>query len=165
MTSLDSISVLRINSESQPNVARLDRLELDRLQSLSPHHLIAESTQAGVVAYLLAFADDADYDGEEFLKFRNSVTAPFLYIDQVAVTSQAKGNGIGAALYRDVEQLADERGIGSLCCEINIFPPNSDSIAFHRKMGFRAVRRLDTLDGRAVELYAKGIKPCSNNPV
>lgn len=164
MTSRDDTFVLQINSESQPNVARLDPPELNRLQSLSPHHLVAECTQTGVVAYLLAFADDARYDGEEFLKLR-SITAPFLYIDQVAVIHQSQRKGIGAALYRCVEQIAEQSGIESLCCEINICPPNPDSIAFHRKLGFRAVETLDTLDGRQVELYTKVVKPCSHNPM
>ncbi len=162
MTDRDTASVLRINAESQPNVAPLDGHELNRLRSLSSHHLVAENIQAGVVAYLLAFADDALYDGEEFLKFRTSLTAPFFYIDQVAVISGEKGKGVGAALYRHFGQLADERAIEYLCCEINIVPPNPGSIAFHQKMGFRAVGALDTLDGRKVALYAKDMKSDSN---
>ena len=158
MTVRDNPSVLRINSESVPDVARLDSCELNRLQSLSAHHLVGECTEAGVVAYLLGFTRDAAYDGEEFARFQASVTAPFLYIDQVAVTSRAKGKGIGAALYRHFEKIAGENGIGSLCCEINIRPPNLDSIAFHQKLGFRAVATLDTLDGRQVKLFIKTVK-------
>ena len=103
----------------------------------------------------MAFGRDAACDGEEFLAFRAAIAEPYVYIDQVAVLQDARGSGVGTALYEVLEQTAAEQGTQVLCCEINSDPPNPESMAFHTKMGFDMVGTLATRDGRRVELRQK----------
>ena len=152
----DFASILRINRESSPHVATLDAAELQRLIGLASVSTVSVGA-SGVVAYLLAMAHHASYDGEEFQRFRSQLTTSFLYVDQVAVCAEAQGQGIASTLYMHVEQWARSHGIAHLCCEVNLEPANSASLDFHHKMGFRELERLDTLDGRRVALLTKEV--------
>lgn len=73
----------------------------------------------------------------------------------MAVTPHARGSGVGRALYTALEQAAVQQGANVLCCEINVLPPNPESMAFHTKMGFDVIGTLTTRDGRSVELRSK----------
>ena len=84
LTVADCEEVLRINAESLPGVARLDRAEFERLLTIPNEHLAVEGLEGGLLGYLLAFRSDASYDGEEFLSFVEMASEPFIYIDQVA---------------------------------------------------------------------------------
>jgi uncharacterized protein len=151
----DGLGVLRINSDGHPGVARLDDAELRRLCTLPNHHLVAEDTNSLLVGYILAFDREAAYDGEEFRKFRLITPTPYVYIDQVAVANESKGLGVGRALYGALEAIARREDAQALCCEVNIVPPNQESMAFHKALGFRRKESLTTLDGREVELLLK----------
>lgn len=150
----DISQVLSINEESQPHVAALDAHELHRLLGISQDHLVAEQ-QGQVSGYALSFSRDSAYDGEEFLMFKKLVLEPFIYIDQVAILPSTQKSRLGQQLYGVLELLARTRGASSLCCEVNISPPNPGSRAFHNRMGFELIRPFMTGDGRSVELLQK----------
>lgn len=152
----DAQQVLDINSISTPAVATLDRRELVRLMGLSGLHLVAEDGPV-VLGYALAFRSDHDYDGEEFLAFRSGMSAPFVYVDQIAVRQEARRRGIGLCLYEALERSGAGIGAGALCCEVNTRPPNPDSLAFHKRLGFVTHGSLSTQDGRDVALLVKRI--------
>lgn len=103
-----------------------------------------------VVGYLLAFAHDCAYDGEEFRYFVAHLQQPFLYVDQLAVDPQRKRLGIGGQLYAALFERARARQVELLCCEVNTAPPNPASLEFHRRLGFAAMGNGDTLEGRRV---------------
>jgi predicted GNAT superfamily acetyltransferase len=152
----DRPEVLRVNA-GQPGVARLADSELRRLCALSSLHLVAEDSDFSLLGYMLAFERNADYDGEEFLKLRSLTPKTYVYIDQIAVASASKGQGIGRALYAAIAGIARGDGSQALCCEVNTVPPNPDSMAFHEALGFRRMGALATSDGREVELLLKDL--------
>src|SRR5262245_6258409 len=150
----DEAQVLRINVEAQPNVAALDPIELARLARLSRAHIVAADADA-VRGYALNFLRDDAYDGEEFLALRSLIPQTFVYVDQAAVASPARAQGIGRRLYEVLEQTASEQGIRRICCEVNTTPPNPGSLAFHARMGFSTLSSMATRDGRNVVLLQK----------
>ncbi len=152
---IDSDNVLRINATASPAVAKLDADELARLMKLSDAHTVVLDRDGSVVGYALIFADSADYDGEEFLAFRTSLSPPFVYVDQVAISSEVRRTGFGMALYAALQSAAIASGATSLCCEVNTRPPNPASLAFHSRLGFQQVGAMSTKDGRKVALFAK----------
>ena len=147
--------VLRINAESLPGVACLDRHELERLLSMPNEHLAIEGPDGGLGGYLLAFRNDAPYDGEEFLTFAKSASESFIYIDQLAIETSYRQAGLGSILYEALELRAKNSLVARLCCEINLEPPNPTSLAFHRAKGFTQSGSLATTDGRMVALMVK----------
>lgn len=158
LTASDRTAVLRINAESRPGVAALDESEFARLMALPHHHLAAESINRSLVGYVLAFASEAPYDGEEFQLIRRREPRPFIYIDQVATRRGSRRTGIGSTLYDALENVARLTGSPLLCCEVNIDPPNPDSMTFHQDREFEEIGDLETSDGRTVVLLRKDIQ-------
>ncbi len=153
----DRDAVLRINAASRPGVAALDDPELARLMALRGHHLVAER-DGHVAGYALTFLREALYDGEEFELFRRRLSRPFLYVDQVATRSESRRGGVGSALYAALEEAARRAGSSALCCEVNLDPPNPESMAFHRARGFHSEWELATRDGRTVAMMIKELR-------
>lgn len=153
----DGSGVFRINSDGHPGVAHLDAAELRRLCALPNLHLVAEDIASGLVGYVLAFDRDAPYDGEEFRQFRLMTPKRYVYIDQVAVAKEARGLGVGRALYGALEAIARREGAQALCCEVNTVPQNLESMAFHKALSFWSMGSMTTTDGRAVELLLKDL--------
>ena len=52
--------------------------------------------------------------------------------------------GAGSALYADLIKFAATQSWSTLCCEINVSPPNPVSHAFHAGFGFKEVGRSGT---------------------
>jgi len=154
----DSVDVLRINALAEAEVYQLDWGELSRLMDTSPLHLVAVQADGSVVGYALAFSREHGYDAEEFLALRSSVEQPFVYVDQIAVECQSRGTGVGRILYEELASRARCYGVTVLCCDVNISPPNSNSLAFHRHMGFRQVGEIGTTDGRMVALFKRDVE-------
>lgn len=143
-------NVLAINRDCVPGVSRLDVTELARLSEKASYFRVAEERDR-ILGYCLAFAPTDDYDGEEFLWFRQR-NPRVLYIDQIAIAESARRRRIGSNLYEDAVTFATNFGFGGLACEVNLKPPNPPSLRFHEQAGFGAVARLKTADGRAVSL-------------
>jgi predicted GNAT superfamily acetyltransferase len=115
----------------------LSWLEPDRLS-----HLVAQAffaAKAGEVdGLVIAFDQDADYDSPNFLWFRSHLPR-FVYVDRVAVAPEARGRGVARRLYQHLFAHAARSGHDLVVCEINSFPPNPGSDAFHASLGFTQI--------------------------
>ena len=109
---------------------------------------------------LLAFWPAADYDSPNFLWFKARYDS-FLYIDRVMVAEEARGQGVGLALYNDLFAFAKahaNREAGRVTCEINSRPPNPGSLRFHESLGFMPVGEQETEGGaKAVIMMEKRV--------
>jgi uncharacterized protein len=152
---VDRDRILAINAQGAPGVSVLNPGEIERLFRLSIWFRVAERSSA-LAAYLIALRSGSDYDGEEYLWFMKRLPE-FLYVDQVAVATDARGGGVGSALYDDLESFAAGQGIHHLTLEVNLRPENLPSLSFHDRRGFREIDRLETIDGRLVSLRMKEI--------
>lgn len=148
-------AILAINAQGVPGVSALDAAKLARLDAAADPLLVA-AQDGNIAAYLIAFRPDAAYEGTCFQWFREHHPGS-LYIDQVAVGSDWRRSGVASDLYRALEIAARERGLDSLTCEVNLEPPNPQSMAFHRVRGFQEVAVLDVPDGRRVSLQVRPV--------
>lgn len=89
---------------------------------------------------LVAFDQDADYQGESFRWFRERYER-FVYVDRVVVDAAHRGKGIARALYEELFARARAAGHQRILCEVNLVPPNPISDAFHAALGFEEVGR------------------------
>jgi len=145
--------MLAINAAGQPGVSPLTHAELSAVLGAAAYCYVAQIDQQ-VVGYIIAYADEQVYDGEEFNWFKRRF-ARFLYIDQIAIAQAARRARAGSQIYRHMEQLARARALTSLVCEVNLAPPNPVSLSFHANNGFIEVGVIDTFDGRTVSLRRK----------
>jgi predicted GNAT superfamily acetyltransferase len=119
------------------NAQALSWLTEDRLIELVGHAFVARRI-GDVEAFILAFDQDAPYDGENFLWFKARYRR-FVYMDRVVVAEAVRGRGYAKRLYRDLFATAARCGQNLIACEVNTDPPNPASDAFHVGFGFEQV--------------------------
>ena len=97
-------------------------------------------------ALLLALTPGSAYPSENYQWFETHRPGS-LYVDRIVVAPHVHGRGLGRALYGAALEHAAALGLAEVTCEINVDPPNPESMAFHTRMGFRRVGDLDTKGG------------------
>jgi len=132
----DRDALLRLNADNRPALAAVDDSTLTELLEFEGFHLVAVDRTGAVVGYLMSFPRESAYDDTEIAELRRRLTEPFFYICQIAIAPEYRRQRIGRAFYAEVENAARRQGVGVLCCDVNIDPPNHASLAFHRRLGF-----------------------------
>lgn len=128
--------VHEINEAAVPAVNSLTRDELERLSDMAALTLVAE--RAGRVdGFALYLTEGLDYDSVNYTWISKRFER-FAYVDRVAVSDEARGSGLGRAIYEAAfEHLGRLRE--KLICEVNLAPANPVSVAFHRALGFEEI--------------------------
>ena len=142
----DFDAILALNEASVSLLSPLSPRRLAGLHAQAALHRVAER-EGEVIGFLLAFREGADYDSLNYLWFAERYPQ-FLYVDRVVVADAARGQGVGALLYRDMFEFAAASGARLVTCEFDIDPPNPASEQFHARFGFREVGRQWVADGR-----------------
>ena len=140
--------LLRINNLSTRETSMQTRERFDRMISSARVATFIEPS----AAFLLAFAEDDDFDGGHFLWFRSRFDK-FLYIDRIVVAADRRRLGLGRCLYAHLFKQAEELGHKSVVCEVNLQPPNPISDRFHAAHGFEEVGRATIEDGAKTVRY------------
>lgn len=143
----------------EPAVLALNNAHAEELSWLEPEKLSAMIGSAfaapcigAIEAYMLAFDQDADYDSPNFLWFRERYPR-FVYVDRIAVDPSARGRGHARRLYEDLFSAASAAGHDIVVCEVNSYPPNPASDAFHAALGFFEVGSATIHGGRKTVRY------------
>ena len=98
------------------------------------------------VAFLLGLVPGAAYASETYPWFERNRPGS-LYVDRIVVAPRAHGAGLGRRLYTEVEARAGALGLAEITCEVNLEPPNPESMAFHGRLGFAQVGEQVTKGG------------------
>jgi predicted GNAT superfamily acetyltransferase len=134
--------LLRLNNDNSRETSLLTREKLDGMIASAS---IATFVEPGI-AFLLAFAQDDDYDGGHFRWFRERLDK-FVYIDRIVVNKARRRHGLGRLFYEDLFRRAELLGHLTVACEVNVQPPNPVSDAFHAAFGFTEVGTATFDDG------------------
>jgi len=94
--------LVRVNNLSDRETSVLTRERFDRMISLAR----VATFIAPSAAFLLAFAEDDDFDDGHFLWFRSHFDK-FLYIDRIVVAADRRRLGLGSVLYADLFKRAE----------------------------------------------------------
>ena len=143
--------ILDINAAEEEKTSRIDLARITQLDSWSDYHRVAV-LEDQVVGFLLVMSETSDYDGENFRWFLERYSR-FLYVDRIVIDQASARCGAGSALYRDLIQFAATQSWSTLCCEINVAPPNPVSHAFHAHFGFEEVGRSAAVGAPKVVSY------------
>jgi predicted GNAT superfamily acetyltransferase len=154
----DFPAVLELNLESVHFLSPLSRERLKALLPQSAYHKVLEK-DGRIVAFILTFCAEADYDSPNFLWFKNRYSS-FLYIDRLVVRDGFRNIGCGKLLYQDLMAYCRERKLPRITCEVDIIPPNPVSLRFHKAHGFEEVGSQWPYDGKKqVALMEKRVPP------
>jgi hypothetical protein len=116
-------------------------------------------------AFLIALADRAPAIAPNYRWFAARFER-FVYVDRVVVAERARGRGLGRLLYRDLMEAALNADHTTICCEVNVDPPNPVSDAFHAALAFAEIGRAFLPDrGKTVRYLVKELTTVSRlNP-
>ena len=119
-------------------------------QTLAPHLFgpkpVAEALVAESAGTLVAFA-------LFFTNFSTFLAQPGLYLEDLFVRPQARGQGIGEALLTRLARLAVERGYGRF--EWSVLDWNENAIRFYQRMGATVLPdwRICRIAGEALQKF------------
>lgn len=147
VTGNDLAEVLRLNEAAVPYVNNVDPAKMAWFSQAAAYFRVAES-EGKVAGFLIAIAAGTDYPSQYFDWFCQRYTN-FIYIDRIVIAEWAQRQGVGFALYRDLEQYAFALA-WILASDVYSDPPNEVSLAFHARYGFAEVGRQSVENGTKV---------------
>lgn len=142
----DIPALAALNDAAAPAV---NALGVDGLTALLPRcdlALVADDGSGAPQGLVLALTPGADYGSENYRWFSEHRPGT-LYVDRIVVAPAAHGRGIGRSLHDAVAQRARALGLDEVTCEVNLDPPNPQSLAFHRRLGFEQIGEQSTSGG------------------
>ena len=158
ITPADYETIVAINNATVP---AMNEQDVDSLRWLVEHATYARvvTDDQGIAAFLLGLERGTGYHSPNYKWFSERFDS-FLYVDRIAVASRARRLRYGSALYDDMAAFARGRW-PCILAEINLEPPNPETVAFHKRHGFVRVGELrHTYEGahaQAVEMLRKGL--------
>ncbi|XOV77607.1 MAG: GNAT family N-acetyltransferase [Aestuariibacter sp.] len=147
--------LLRLNNLAVPAVNELQLDELEKLVNESAYAQVVADEYA-VAGFILAFKQDADYQGFNYSWFKARFS-DFLYIDRIVVNPSYRGQGVGRKIYSETEDFCRKQGLKMMTCEVNLEPDNPVSHQFHKDMGFDEIEAVLHPEGKRVMMYQKEI--------
>jgi uncharacterized protein len=150
----DFPAILALNAESVRFLSPLDAQRLAALHQQSNYHRVIDSAD-GIAAFMLAFADNAIYSSPNYGWFATHYRG-FVYIDRIVVSVTARKQGFARMLYEDIWEHAERIGATTIACEIDVLPPNPESLAFHERLGFLEVGQ-QQVGAKRVSLRARPV--------
>lgn len=143
LTVTDADRVAQLNNAAIPAVPFTDPEGIVELLGLSDHAFGVEADNAELVGFVIAMDPGGSYASENYRYFE-SRGVDHLYVDRIVVDTSHRGAGVGRRLYDHVFALAAQSARRDVTCEVNVEPPNPESLAFHARLGFVEVARQAT---------------------
>ena len=131
----DLSSVMRLNTNSIPHVNLISKEKLQWLIRHSALSCIAK-INGELAGFLIGFRAGSSYSSPNYKWFCKNYN-DFAYVDRVVVGKQFRRKGVAKFLYNYFAK--SQREATFMTCEVNITPPNPNSMLFHKHMGFKKV--------------------------
>lgn len=146
----DEEFILALNAACVPAVAEMDAQDYRDIAGWAHRVLVAEA-EGRRCGFLILIRPGSAYPSDNYAWFETAFDN-HLYIDRIAVSDGARGQGVGRALYDEASRIAATNGDQRLTCEVNEKPPNPESMAFHRRIGFRHLHTRPSRDDKIVAM-------------
>ncbi len=132
--------IFELNQNNIPALGSLNNLK--HVQDIYNNSLflievIVEDDFAG---FAFVMDNKSEYQSLNYRYFKNKFKN-FLYIDRVAFIDKFQRRGYGTITYDEIHKLSKKLN-SLLCCEVNTFPLNKESMDFHRKFGFSVIEEV-----------------------
>ena len=132
--------IFELNQNNIPALGSLNSLK--HVQDIYNNSLflievIVEDDFAG---FAFVMDNKSEYQSLNYKYFKNKYN-DFLYIDRVAFIDKFQRRGYGTITYDEIHKLSKKLN-SLLCCEVNTFPLNKESMDFHRKYGFSVIEEV-----------------------
>lgn len=135
-TTDDLPEILELNEAALPAVSSVNLNEMQHFLKIVDYFKTLKINNK-VAGFLIALTPGKDYNSVNYKWFENNYES-FMYVDRIVVTPTYQGHGFGTAFYNDLVNFS-KRNVPRITCEVNINPPNKESVLFHTKYGFKQV--------------------------
>ena len=153
LESRDLDAVHALNEAAVPAVSSVSVAQLRELDTMATRFQLAHFGQQ-LAGFLILLQPGARYASMNYQWFSTHYRQ-FLYVDRIVISPAFHRRGIGSAFYTRAWSDARQQSV-ALTCEVNVIPPNPQSMAFHADFGFREVGRQHTDGGeKLVSLLAR----------
>jgi hypothetical protein len=133
-----------IYSTNQSNIPALGSLEgLVHVQELyaCSKYLVFIKNESDYLGFAFVMDSKSDYQSVNYQYFKKKYKE-FLYVDRVAVADKFQRIGVGSKIYKELYHLSS-KALVPLCCEVNTFPLNQQSLDFHSKEKFNNIEEVN----------------------
>ena len=139
----DYPAILSLNQAAVPEVSHLDQAGLAARHQQAVLLSVARSGDT-VAGFMLVLREGADYSSPNYRYFARNYDV-FHYVDRIVVGADFRRQGVGATLYQTLFDSAADAA--RITCEVNVRPPNPDSLKLHESLGFHVVAEQDIEGG------------------
>ena len=136
LRALDSRSIWEINEQGLPGTGKVSEDEIIALLGFSSFSIGAYDND-NLLGFVICLPPATEYGSLNYAWFNHRYDR-FLYVDRIAVSSDRRNQKIGSKLYQAVIDESIAQGV-PIAAEVNLRPPNLDSIRFHKRHGFTEV--------------------------
>ena len=157
LTEEDLGALLVLNNASTPAVNPLTLEELKSILFLSEKCWVVEIDRE-LAAAMIIIGPDQNYSSDNYTWLETQFSN-YCYVDRIMVDENHKRKGFGNNLYRELEKYAERKGAHMLLCEVNLEPPNPQSIAFHSQLDWEPFFEREHAPGKKVQYFKKNITP------
>jgi len=154
-TEQDAEAICSLNDAVVEVTSPMDADRFKHLLDLS-NPCIAAEKDGEVIGFVLAMQIGAGYANDNFNWFAARLNN-FVYIDRIVIGAAGQRQGLGVKLYEAVADAARAQGCLIMCAEMDLDPPNEQSLAFHAKSGFVALGTRTYETGKVVSMQVKGL--------
>lgn len=147
--------ILALNESEVPHVGKIG---IDQMAWFAAHAHYFRVALSGerLAAFLVGLRPGSSYASPNYRWFCDRYD-DFAYVDRVAVAAEFRRHGLASRLYDDFAA-AMPSTVRVMTCEVNIRPPNEESMRFHDRLGFERVGTQETENGsKEVALLAKSL--------
>ena len=149
----DEDFILALNAACTPAVAEMSLEDYRDIAGWAHRVLVAE-VGGKPCGFLILIRPGSAYPSDNYAWFEAKFDH-HLYVDRIAVSDWARGEGVGRALYEEALQMANKLGEQRITAEVNEEPPNPESMAFHTRMGFRFLHSRPSRHGKVVAMLER----------
>lgn len=140
----DLPAVLQLNESEIPHLGKVDLRQLEWFAKHANYFRVA-LYESRLAAFLVGLRPGTVYQSPNYRWFCDRY-ADFAYIDRVAVAAAFRRHGLASRLYDDFAASVPD-SVTAMTCEVNILPPNEESMRFHSRLGFSQVGSQTTENG------------------
>ena len=151
LTFLDK--VLALNESQVPHLGKVDMDQMAWFAGNASYFRVAMADDE-LAAFMVGLRPGTSYQSPNYRWFCDRYE-DFAYVDRVAVAENYRRHGLASRLYDDFAATVPD-SVSVMTCEVNIRPPNDESMQFHYRLGFRQVGTQSIENGsKEVALLAK----------
>jgi predicted GNAT superfamily acetyltransferase len=135
-SSSDLEKILILNQNALPAVSSVTLKEMQHFINIVEYFKTIKVNNK-IAGFLIALTPGKDYQSVNYKWFEKKYDS-FMYVDRIVISPIFQVKGLGTAFYNDLSNFS-KIIVPRITCEVNINPPNKESVLFHTKYGFKQV--------------------------